>query len=405
MGEMAPLSLADRAAALRVTIVLAPGIAALLDIDQLVLPGVSMQLHAGSLASFTAQPALVAATDILVAQLDPDDAAEVAAFEAHASRMAARMPVVAAVRDLTVTVMRRLLKTGIADVMPLPFTPEDIAQALENAREAARLAQERLRQGSTAAIPAATTRRQGRIISFLGALGGVGTTSLVTQLGVLWAADKRVCLIDLDVQFGNAALYLNLRPKLTVADLIDAGDRLDSSYLASVAELHTSGLHVIAAPTDIVPLDMLTPQAIERLFTLASETWDIVLVDLPAAWINWSAAALTRSDAVVLVSEMSVAGVHQARRQLEMIDANGLQERVQLAMNRVTTSLFRKADMTQTEQALKRKVAYSVANDYPAMSSAIDEGRPVAAIKVRSRIEKDLRAMLAGLDTAPAVLP
>jgi len=212
------------------------------------------------------------------------------------------------VRDLTVPLTRRLLRTDIADVVPLPFTPDELFQAIDTARH------HHDRPVALAAPAAPAPRRRGRIFSFLGALGGVGTTSLVTQLGVLWSASRRVCLIDLDVQFGNSALYLNLRPRLTIADLVDAGDRMDSEYLASVAERHESGLDVIAAPSDIIPLDMLTPAHVERLFRLAAETWDIVLVDLPDAWINWSATALARSDVILLVSEMSVAGVHQAKR-------------------------------------------------------------------------------------------
>jgi pilus assembly protein CpaE len=402
MGEMVPLPVGDNAAALRVTLVLAPEVASLLDIDQLALPRASVQLHAGTLASFEAQSALVRATDVLVLQLNPSDGQAMAALQAYAAAMQTRLAVVAAIRDLSVPVTRRILKTEIADVLPLPFTPEELSLAIENARDALRDARERAEAVPPAALRAASPRPRGRIVSVMGALGGVGATSILTQLGVLWSAEKNVCIIDLDIQSGNTALYLNLRPKLTIADLIDAGDRLDSSYLASVAERHTSGLSVIAAPNDIVPLDMMTTEAIGRLFALASETYDIVLVDLPDAWLNWSAAALAKSDTILLVSEVSVAGIHQAKRQLEMLDANGLQDRVKLVMNRTTGSLFRKVDMTQTEQALKRKVAFTVSNDYPAMSAAIDEGQPVGTIKVRSRLEKDLRAVLTALETMPA---
>jgi len=88
-----------------------------------------------------------------------------------------------------------------------------------------------------------------------------------------------------------------------------------------------------------------------------------------------------------------------------MIEANGFAERLRLVMNRTPSSLFRKTDMSQTEAALKRRVEFAISNDYAAMSAAIDEGRPVASIKVRSRIEKDLRAMLATLDALPASQP
>ncbi|OYW85270.1 MAG: hypothetical protein B7Z20_09400 [Sphingobium sp. 32-64-5] len=146
-----------------------------------------------------------------------------------------------------------------------------------------------------------------------------------------------------------------------------------------------------------MPLDALTPELVERLLDMAAQVWDVVLVDLPGAWINWSAAALSRSDIIMLVTELSVAGAHQARRQLEVIEANGLHDRVRIVLNRTNAPMFGKADFSATEAALRRKIDFPITNDYPAMTSAIDEGKPVGAIKLRSRIEKDIRTMVGEL--------
>ncbi|WP_416907600.1 MAG: AAA family ATPase [Polymorphobacter sp.] len=375
----------------RVSIVLSPPLASSLNVDRLMLPDVSVQLHSGTLDSFAGDPARVDSTDVLVVELDPADVRGMEAFERFASQHLGRVAVVAAVQELSVSVTRRILRSDAVDVLPLPFSADELHQAVETARQV------RQTPLPPPVFANAAPRRRGRVISFLGALGGVGTTSLVSQLGALWAQDKRVCLVDLDVQFGNAALYLNLRPRMTVAELVDAGDRMDGEYLASVAEKHVSGLDVVAAPTDIVPFDIITPQMVEKLIALAAENYDVVLIDLANAWTNWSAAALGVSDSIILVSELSVAGVHQAKRQLDVLEANNLTDRVRLVLNRMAVSLFRKADLSQTEQALKRKVDFVVSNDYPTMSAAIDEGRTVGAIKVKSRLEKDLRALMAGL--------
>lgn len=397
VGDVSPVSRRGAGEALRVTVALSPGVAAGLDVSELALPDISVQLHAGSLDSFAAQQALMRATDVLVVELDPADVRAMEAFERFATAQRGTMLVVAAVRELSVPVTRRILRSDAVDVLPLPFSPEELFQAIETARQARDAAP------PAVAAPVMAPRRRGKVVSLLGALGGVGTTSLATQLGVVWAESCRVCLLDLDVQFGNAALYLNLRPRMTVADLIDAGERMDGEYLNSVAERHGSGLAVVAAPPDIVPFDILSPDMVQKLIALAAENHDVVLIDLANAWTNWSAAALTVSDAIVLVSELSVAGVHQAKRQLDLLEANGMSERVQLVLNRMSNSLFRKADLTQTEQALKRKVDHVISNDYPTMSAAIDEGRTVGAIKVRSRLEKDMRALQAGLDALPQV--
>ncbi len=381
-----PMPTADTSSApLRVTLVLDTATSAMLDVSQLALPGTQLRVHAGNLASFAADAPLRRATDVLICQVDAADPVALEAFERFTRDHAATLPVVGAARDMSIAVTRRMMRAQTVDILAIPFTPEELAQAIQNGRE---------RQQ---AIKPAGRVRGGRVVTMIGALGGTGVTALATQAGILWADRARVCLIDLDVQFGNAALYLGLKPQLSVADLLDAGERLDAEFLRSVADRHASGLEVIACPPDIMPLDSLTPEFVDRLIDLATESYDIVLVDLPTAWMSWSLSALQKSDTVCMVTALSVPGVHQARRQLELLEANGLSDRLRLIVNRVVHPLFGKADLGETEKVLRRKVNFTIANDYPTVSAAIDEGRPIGAIKVKARIEKDVRALVEAL--------
>ena len=370
---------------LRVTIVLDAETAGLLDATRLALPDTDVHLHGGTLASFATNGPLERATDVLIAQINPNNPREFEEFERFVQDHKDRLPVVAAVRDLSVAVTRRILRSDAIDVLPIPFTPDELHQAIETARH--RIAGAKPRERS----------RGGRIITFLGALGGVGATAIATQAGMIWSEKQSVCIIDLDLQFGNAALYLNVKPQLSLADLLEAGDRLDAEFLRSVAEPHASGVSVIASPPDIMPLETLTPEFVDKLLDLAVQAYDIVLVDLPGAWVGWSLSALQKSDAICLITGLTVPGVHQAKRQLEVLDANGLSERVRIVLNRVVNPMFGKADLSEGEKVLRRKVNFPIANDYPTVSAAIDEGKLFSAIKVKSRVEKDLRAMVGEL--------
>jgi len=212
-----------------------------------------------------------------------------------------------------------------------------------------------------------------------------------------WAADARVCLIDFDLQFGNAALYLDLRPKLSIFDVIAAGDRLDAELLRTIAEDHASGLQIIASPSDMHPLDTLTAPAVEKIVKLAASTYDVVLLDLPSAWTTWSLRAVELSDVTLLVTNLSVPGVHQARRQLEIIAANNSAGKLRVVLNRVAHPLFGKIDLAETESLLQRKIDHAIANDYPTVSAAIDNGKSFAAVKSRARVDKDVRGMVQSL--------
>lgn len=379
------------AAPLRVTMLLAPATAALLNTAALSQPQLAVQLVAGGIAALLGNPELLRDTDVLVAEIDA--AAGIGDIE-RLIREHPALPIVAAMRGLSVAATRQLLRAGAYDVLAIPFSLDELRAAVEPARHA-RLA---------APVPQQPTPvRRGKVIGMLGALGGVGTTVLAVQAGILWAKTKRTCLIDLDIQFGNAALYLDLKPSLTLADLIDAGDRLDRELLGSVAEIHASGLAVIASPLDMVPLDALTPEFVRRLIDLARGAFEVVLIDLPGAWTSWSLAAIEAADTACLVTSLTVPGIHQARRQLEVIDANGLGERTRIIVNRVPKPMFRRADLGDTEKVLGRRVDFQVTNDYPTVNGAIDQGRAFSAVAPRSRVEKDLSALIDGLATTIGV--
>lgn len=384
-GVAGPAAPAE-AGGLRVTMVLSPATAAMIDPSHLVDLGAEIRVFDGGLDRFVVNGPLLRRTDLVILEIDPDSAEQLAALEEFAGNIGARIPVVAAAHDLTITATRRLMRSSVADVLPIPFSREELGQALETGRE-------RLAQLRTGGGPA----RSGNVIAFQGALGGVGTTMLATQLAQIWSAEKKVLLIDLDIQRGNAALYMNLKPRLSITDLIEAEERLDAEFLKMVLERHQSGVSVISSPNDMTPLDAVTPEFIERLLEVTTQNFDLVLIDLPGVWIDWTAMAIQKADLLLLISQMTVSGVQQARRQLDVTEANGLGDRVRVVMNRMVAGMFGKYDLSEAESALRGRVQFALANDYPTVSAAQDEGRSLAQIKMKSRIEKDVRVIAAQL--------
>jgi pilus assembly protein CpaE len=375
-GDAAPLQM-------RVTMILGPQTAAATDVAKIALPECEIRTFDGNLAAFAANAPLMRRTDMLVLELDPEDGAALEALEAFAAGPGSRMAVVAAARDLTIATTRRLLRSSIADVLPLPFSHEELGQAVESARE--RMSRLVAAQGGV---------RTASIVAFHGALGGIGTSMLVTQAAQMWAETKQVLVIDLDLQRGNTALYLNLKPRLTIGDLIEADERLDTEFLKMVAERHQSGLSVIAAPGDMTGLDAITPEFIDRLLDLAAQNFDLVILDMPGVWMDWTALAMQKADIIALVTQLTVSGVQQARRQLDVMEANGLGERVRVVMNRMVPGLFGKFDTEEAASVLRFPVHFPISNDFPTVSAALDEGSALRKVKLKARIDKDLRTMV-----------
>ncbi len=370
---------ADRLRTLRVALVLDP--AAPTSAPPELPSGANLHLHLVPLDALDPTLPFLRQADVLIVEVAAGDAAALATF----ARIAAEQPrpVIAAAHALSPGAMRALMRAGAVDVVALPLDAAELDDALLTARDA------------IANRP--QTGAKGRVISFMRAVGGAGATALACQTGCLWAARASTCLIDLDVQFGAVALYLDMQPPLGLLDLVDAGERLDHTLFATIAARHASGLAVVAAPPEMVPLDLLTPAFVAQLLTFAAQAFEVVLVDLPAAWTSWSLAALAHSDAACLITTLSVPGLRQARRQLDLVEANELTVPLKIVVNRVPKTVFRTIDLGDSEKALRRKADYTIANDWATMSSAIDQGRALAAVRTKTKVEGDLKQLIAGL--------
>jgi pilus assembly protein CpaE len=304
------------------------------------------------------------------------------------------VPLIAAAYDPPLAFVRSLVRAGAHDVVPLPLDLEELETALDPIRRMV--------------TSQATRRRAGhqKVVTMIKSEGGVGATSLLTQMATHFAANERsagrdCCLLDLDVQFGDAALQLGLMPQLTFADLIDAGKRLDGEMVRSVATEHPSGLKVISAPRQIMPLEAMTSDQLLSIVDLATAEFGTVFVDLPTNWTNWSLSLLARSDLVLMVTELRVPSLHRARRQLDLLtsqDMNNLE--VRIIINRAEKGFFQNVGLADAERVLHRPVAFTVANDHATMTQAIDRGVPIAEVKRKCALVKDLEAMDRGVAAA-----
>jgi pilus assembly protein CpaE len=278
-------------------------------------------------------------------------------------------------------------------VVPLPLSFEDLATSLAPLTE-----QLRQKAGGAAA--------NGKVVSIIKSDGGVGATSLLSQLAIRFAQQetaqgREACLIDLDLQFGDVAFQLGMQSKLSVADLLEAGTRLDGDLLRATTTDHASGLKVIAAPPDMMPLEGISNDHVLRIVDLATREFGTVFVDLPTNWTNWSLSLVARSDLVLLVTELTVAGLNRARRQLNLIKSQDLGAlEVRIVINRFEKSLARTISLSDAANALGRDVGFTVANDFALMRMAIDRGVPIDEIKRKTAVGKDLDTLNAGIAAA-----
>jgi pilus assembly protein CpaE len=335
------------------------------------------------------QPEELQAGAVNVVQVDADTPASIKRFERLVK--ATSVPLIAAAHEPPLALVRTLMRLGARDVLPLPLDIDELEAALASLSD------------EVAARQDDATVRTDRVVTVIKSVGGIGATAVLGQLAIRFAANERrhgreACLIDLDLQFGNAAFQLGLRPTSSVADLLEAGARLDGELIRSAAVMHDSGLAVIAAPPEMMPLEGVSSDHLIELVELCGREFGTVFLDLPASWTNWSLSLIARSELVLLLTDLSVTGLQRTRRQLNLLASQDLDDLdVRVVANRFEKSQFRTIKAHDVRQALGRDLAYTIANEPAVMQAALEQGIPISEIRRKSAVARDLDTLDAGV--------
>lgn len=297
------------------------------------------------------------------------------------------LPVIAALSNATLSVVQTIVRQGVADVVALPFVASELVQACVN--------------GAVSQEPAAPARAAlAPLIAVVRATGGGGVTTIATHLaGELGStASRGCCLIDLDIQSGSVADYLAIRPRRTISDLLEAEDRVDRDLFQSVVEKHQSGLAVIAAPEEIIPLEMINPDQLLRILDIARREYEWVVLDLPSSWTNWNLSTVLAASKVLVVVEMNIPSLRQAKRRLQLFNSVGVKpDAVEIVVNRLEKRLFKTISLSDVEASLGCPVLSGVHAAGDEVSAAQDQGLLTGQVARRSRFNADIVKLAAEL--------
>jgi pilus assembly protein CpaE len=356
------------------------------------LQGARFKIRSADLKSIGTKEIYAEGADVLLIDVDLDDSDQMATLNLlRLDSAVINTHILVTSSDASTTGLRRLLREGIDDFLPQPLARDDLAEALAVARQ--KLNRRRTKDD-----------RRGRVLTFIKASGGMGATTLaVNSASILINLDrkqpKNVGLLDLDVQFGANALYLDLEMSPGMVDIVRAPERLDADLLRSSMVEHKSGLRVLTAPKSPMPLEALKPELIGHILDLARQQFDYLVVDMPHALANWTDAVLGQSDRIFLVTQTSVPAIRQARRLLQILAEEGLYNLpLKVVLNRHQSSLGwgggGRISFGQAQKALGREIDFLVSNDFDAVSDALNQGVPVLEVKRRSKFVKKVRELI-----------
>jgi pilus assembly protein CpaE len=345
---------------------------------------IALRLIEGTLAEVEREIEAQGAT-VAVIDLDAAAAADMQALDRLMAGEGAGLPVVAIARSVDANLARTLLQMRVADFLVKPVSPAELV------RTCARVA-----KGPGAASPT-----QSQIYSFLPTAGGAGVTTLAIQSALILLnsgarGKSSTCLVDLDFQHGACADYLDIEPRLNLAEIEPRPDRLDRQLLEIMLSHHASGLAVVAAPHHLAEMRSFDPDVVTRLLDLVSSNFDYVVFDMPRTWFSWTDSVLLGSDNLFIVCEMTVPGLRHAKRLVEAIQERlGEGPKPKVIVNRFEQRLFssglRRGDI---EQVLGESFAACIPNQYGLVREAIDRGVPIDEVKPGNKITRELKRLV-----------
>ena len=225
--------------------------------------------------------------------------------------------------------LRDIVRTGAIDLLQLPVEDADMVESLERAASLAQRAPEpAIVEAVAAPEPAADEPRPNRpgiVYTISSATGGCGKTFYATNLAWFlhkWMG-KSVCIVDLDLQFGEVSTALRLRPKYTIFDALQREDADESDLQAHIEEymvVHDTGVHVLAAPRDPSEADRITPPDVTRILEAVRNRFDYVLVDTPPALAETVLAAFDLSDLLYVMATLDLPSVRNMSVFLSTLD-------------------------------------------------------------------------------------
>ncbi|MEM9392896.1 MAG: AAA family ATPase [Pseudomonadota bacterium] len=336
-----------------------------------------------SLAEIGEAGGLFLTNRVIVFEANPEDELELHRLKDILSARSEENLVVALTKnDLSLQKARDLLDAGVDHVLPFSIKGEKFRELLKKELGAA-----------PPPAQAADSATRGSVIAVTKSRGGVGATTVAVNLALGLAnlpGKPRVALVDLDMQFGNAGVFLDLEDNGGMQQLSEATELPDAHFLKGIMQRHDSGLEVLCAPASIMPLQSLTTEMVDHLIGLLRAEYAYVVFDLPQALVDWVEPVLSSASRLEVVMDTSVPCVRQVRRLLDFLEYEHFRPRVELIVNRERKPLLRSESLKQAQAILGRDIEHWLPDAPDIARRAVDLGRPAVASKPGSGLGRSL---------------
>lgn len=295
----------------------------------------------------------------------------------------ADLPVVLVAEAVDTNVLRAALRAGIKDVIEVPLTTSKIEDAFGLVEQIHKREEDGPKK-----------RKIGKVVTIMSPKGGAGKTMTTVNVALTlagWGDPGRVVVLDADLQFGDVCISLQIDPRHTIVDVARDVEKLDEDLLESLLARHSSGMRVLSAPLEPSLADEVSTQVVVKSIGMLKRMFDYIVIDTAPFLDEPVLSILERSDVVLLVVDMDLPAVKNAKLALDTLRLIKFPfEKMKLVLNRVNSKA--RLDIGELERSLGLEVQAAVSSD-KLVPRAVNEGEPVVSLYPRSRVARDLRGV------------
>jgi len=350
--------------------------------------------------SFFGQPEAETLEFVAIAVDETDEENLVLLGEIITQAKSRNIKVILIAEDVSPAALHQLLRQGADEFVPYPLPENELQSAIARLRTV-----EDPKEVIKSKPKTAGDQRDGAILAVHGLAGGTGATTLAVNLAWELATGSKtetpkVCILDLDLQFGAVATYLDLPRREAVYELLSDTEAMDDETFDQALMVYEEKLHVLTAPAEMLPLDLISSEDVARIINMARNHFDYVIIDMPSTLVQWSEVILNAAHVYFATMELDMRSAQNALRLKRALQAEELPfEKLRYVLNRAPkfTDLSGKSRVKRLAESLDITIDVQLPDGGKPVVQGADNGQPLEQSAAKNPLRKEIAKLAASL--------
>jgi len=354
--------------------------------------------------AFFEQPDAEALEFVAIAMDDEDEVNLAQVVDVIKRAVDKGIKVIVIAEEVSPIALHQLLKMGAEEFVPYPLPEGALHDAIQRLQAPEPAPVAAVPEGMETKLKA-TGDREGVVLPVHGMAGGTGASTLAVNLAwELATLEKdnppRVCLLDFDLQYGSISTYLDLPHREAVYEMLSDTESMDQESFMQALLTFNDRLQVLTAPSEMLPLDLISSEDIQRVLDIARTNFDYVVIDMPSTVVQWTETVLSAAHIYFTTLELDMRSAQNTLRMIRALKAEELPvNKLRYVLNRAPkfTDLSGKARVKRLAESLDITIELQMPDGGKPIVQAGDHGIPLAETTAKNPLRKEIQKLAASV--------